>query len=109
MLQIKTDVGGLGCHGQSGQEFFGLVQRHFGVDGVVVASRFGGLEPNARHLGDKNQLVRMKRCGHRGGDFFHGQVEGFTRGRKPKRREQHHGTHIQGLHNASDIHLADQA
>ena len=80
MLQVKTDVGGLGGHGQTGQQFFCFIQRHFGIDGVVFAGRFSGVAANARHFGDKNQLVCKQRRGHRGGYLFHGQVEGFAGG-----------------------------
>ena len=80
ILQIKTNVGGLRGRGLFGQQGFGHIQWHLRVDGVVFALWLVGSHTDARHFGDKDEFVGVQSDGHRGGHFFHGQVESFARG-----------------------------
>ena len=109
VLQIKRSVRRVLRVGQLGQQFLGGGQRQFGVNRVVIAGRLCGLDADAGNLGQENQLVGLQLDGHAGGDFFHAQVEGFARGRKAKRRQQHHRAELQRAPDADRVHLAHQA
>ena len=95
VLQIKGDVGGALAGRHARQQLFGLRQRQFGVQRVVLAFWLLGAHANAGHFGHKNQLIRLERHGDRSGDFFHVQVKRLAGGRKTKRRQQHQRVHVE--------------
>jgi hypothetical protein len=109
MLQVKRGVGGALAIGQGGQQFFGGGQRQLGVDGVVFAFGLVVVDAYARDLAQEDQLVGLHGDGHRGGDFFHRQVEGFAGRGKTERREQHHGAEVQHPADGGGVDLAHQA
>ena len=109
MLQVERDVGGQLGWGQLGQQGLGGGQRQLGVNGVVFTRRVLGPHPDAGGFGHKNQFIGLQSAGHRGGDFFHGEVEGLARGRKTKGREQHHRPRVQSLGDALHVDFAHHA
>ncbi len=109
VLKVKRYIGGVVCVGQIFEHGLGGSQGQLGVDGVVLRLGLLGAQANARDFGHKNQLIGLKRRGHRGRHLFHGQVKGFARGGEAKRGDEHHGAGLQTLRNTGYIHFAHQA
>ena len=71
VLQIKGHIGWFAGRRDFKQQGFGSGQREFGIDGVVLARGLVRTLQDARHFGQKDQLIGLQGRGHRGRDFFH--------------------------------------